>query len=263
MLKTLDRNVNTSDIVKVLMTEGGVIVANQVDEQLIDNIKTELRPHFEQQGEQFQNDFNGYKTLRLSALLALSPAAADLIIHPRILEVADAVLLPHCENYRLGSSTAIEIYPGEAAQELHQDDNCYPYRIPDVEYQISAMCALDDFTIENGATRILPGCNDIEALTKEHDDKVVQAVMTKGSVLYYLGTTIHGGGANRSNSPRSGLITTYSLGWLRQEENQYLSVPKKIADSYPEKVRRLMGYQSHGDILGVYPEDPDGHWFDA
>ena len=92
---------------------------------------------------------------------------------------------------------------------------------------------------------------------------IVQAVMTKGSVLYYLGSTIHGGGANRSQLPRSGLVTTYSLGWLRQEENQYLSVPREVADSYPEHVRRLMGYQAHGKYLGVYPNDPDGRWFDA
>lgn len=86
--------------------------------------------------------------------------------------------------------------------------------------------------------------------------------MERGSVLFYLGSTIHGGGANRSGAPRSGLINTYSLGWLRQEENQYLAIPREIAESYPQNVRRLMGYQSH-DVLGVYPGDPDGNWFDA
>ena len=73
----------------------------------------------------------------------------------------------------------------------------------------------------------------------------------------------HAGGANRASAPRKGLITTYSLGWLRQEENMYLSVPKTKADQYPDAVRRLMGYQGHGRNLGVYPGDPDGYWFDA
>lgn len=63
--------------------------------------------------------------------------------------------------------------------------------------------------------------------------------------------------------PLKGLITTYSLGWLRQEEDMYLSVPKSKADRYPDAVRRLMGYQRHGRNLGVYPGDPDGYWFDA
>lgn len=261
MLKIFNRNDNTSEIVNALMTEGGAIVANQVNDDVIDNIKAELRPHFDKQGHKFQNDFNGYKTLRLGAILAISPTAAKLIAHPKVMEVADALLLPHCENYQLGSSTAIEIYPGEAAQELHQDDDFYPFRIPNVEYQISAMWALDDFTLENGATCVVPGCNDVKDLSNIPESKVVQAVMTKGSVLYYLGTTVHGGGANRSDSPRSGLITTYSLGWLRQEENQYLTIPKAIADGYSEQVRRLMGYQAHGRYLGVYPDDPDDKWF--
>ena len=69
-----------------------------------------------------------------------------------------------------------------------------------------------------------------------------------------------GGGANRSDSPRMGLINTYSLGWLRQEVNQYLHIPREIADSYPDRVRRLIGYQGHGSSLGRFPDDPDGYW---
>ncbi len=87
--------------------------------------------------------------------------------------------------------------------------------------------------------------------------------MPRGSVLFYLGSTLHGGGANTTNAARTGLITTYSLGWLRQEENQYLTVPRETADSYPDHIRRLMGYQAHGRYLGLYPGDPDGYWFDA
>ena len=263
MLQTFDSQSDIETVVNVLMQDGGVIVANQVDVDLVKRVADELRPHFDAQGRQFQNDFNGFQTLRLGAVLALSRASADLIAHPRVMEVADAVLRPHCESYRIGSCTAIEIYPGEKDQALHRDDDFYPIRYPNVEFQLSAMWALDDFTLENGATRVAPGSNDLRAVSSVAQADIVQAVMPRGSVLYYLGSTIHGGGANRSQAPRSGLINTYSLGWLRQEENQYLSVPREIADSYPEQVRRLMGYQAHGRYLGVYPDDPDGHWFDA
>ncbi len=263
MLQTLDNRSASEDIVAALTQDGGVIVANQVEHSLVDKIAGELRPHFDDQGHKFQNDFNGFKTLRLGAILALSRAAADLIAHPWVMEIADAVLGPHCESYRIGSSTGIEIYPGEEDQVLHRDDEIYPMRIPDVEFQLSAMWALDDFTLENGATRVVPGSNDLREVSSVNEADVIQAVMPKGSVLFYLGSTIHGGGANRSQLPRSGLITTYSLGWLRQEENYYLSIPREVADSYPEHVRRLMGYQAHGKYLGVYPGDPDGHWFDV
>jgi hypothetical protein len=59
------------------------------------------------------------------------------------------------------------------------------------------------------------------------------------------------------------LINTYALGWLRQEENQYLRLPREVAEHYPESVRRLIGYQVHGKQLGVFPDDPDGRWYDA
>lgn len=263
MLQTYDKQSDSQVIITALIQDGGVIVANQVDEDVINKIKSELRPFFDRQGDKFQNDFNGYKTLRLGTILALSRASAELIGHPRVMEIADAILGPHCENYRIGSCTGIEIYPGEVDQSLHRDDDLYPIRFPNVEFQISAMWALDDFTLQNGATRVVPGTNELQEISSVAEQDIVQAVMTKGSVLYYLGSTIHGGGANRSQLPRAGLISTYSLGWLRQEENHYLAIPREVADSYPENIRRLMGYQAHGQYLGVYPDDPDGRWYDA
>ena len=263
MIKKFNSNSDIADIIQALMVDGGVIVADQTTKAVNEAIKEELHPFFEQQGAKFQNDFNGYKTLRLSAILALSRTAADLIAHPHVMKVADAVLKRHCTNYRIGSSTAIKIMPGEENQVLHRDDGFYPIPIPGVEFQISAMWALDDFTLENGATRVVAGSQDRRNIENISEEDVEQAVMQAGSVLFYLGGTVHGGGANNADKPRSGLITTYSLGWLRQEENQYLSVPREIADSYPDHIKRLMGFQSHGEYLGVFPDDPDGHWFDA
>jgi ectoine hydroxylase-related dioxygenase (phytanoyl-CoA dioxygenase family) len=87
------------------------------------------------------------------------------------------------------------------------------------------------------------------------------AVMPTGSVLVYLGNTVHGGGANQADAPRAGLVDTYALGRLRQEENQLLDVPREIADRLPEHIRHLMGYRAHGR-LGAY-QNPDGTWVDS
>lgn len=276
MLQSFSNHAPSTDIVAALIRDGGAIVKDQTQLGVISNIKKELRPHFDEQGAKFQNDFNGYSTLRLGGILGLSKTSAELIAHPRVIEIADAILRPYCECYRIGSCTAIEIHPGEKAQSLHRDDDFYPIRIPNVEFQISAMWALDDFTLENGATQVVVGSHDSnpgndrdnteyvaghENTESTDDNNVVQAVMPQGSVLFYLGSTIHGGGANHSQAPRNGLINTYSLGWLRQEENHYLTIPRNVADEFPEHVRRLMGYQTHGPYLGVYPDDPDGHWF--
>jgi ectoine hydroxylase-related dioxygenase (phytanoyl-CoA dioxygenase family) len=257
-----DRNADTRDIVESLREDGAVIVREQVPAKTADRVLRELRGDFDREGDHFENDFNGYKTLRLCGVLARSRGAAELIGHSRVMEVADAILLPHCLNYQVGSATAIEIAPGEQEQLLHRDDDIYPVRLPGIETQVSAMWALNDFTAENGATCVIPkthGLNDLYSVPKD----VVQATMPAGSVLFYMGSTVHGGGANCSSSPRAGLITTYSLGWLRQEENHYLTVPRETIMSYPEHIQRLMGYQAHGTSLGTYPDDPDGHWRNA
>ncbi len=246
MVQTFDRDSDSNDVVAALLRDGGVIVANQASDDVMDRILKNLRGPFDEQGHKFQNDFNGFTTLRLGGILGLSRASADLIAHPRVMAVADGVLKRHCSNYRIGSTTAIEVHPGEDAQVLHRDDSFYPMRLPDVEFQISAMWPLHDFTVENGATRIVPGSHDLRDIDSVEESDIEQAVMSRGSVLFYLGSTRPGGGANTTNALRTGLINTYSLGWLRQEENQYLTVPREIADSYPDHIRRLMGYQAHG-----------------
>jgi ectoine hydroxylase-related dioxygenase (phytanoyl-CoA dioxygenase family) len=271
MVKSYANKTTADTISATLLQDGGVIVLNQAPDELIDKVAQELRAPLDAKGREFENDFNGYKTLRLGGLLELSRSSAELMTHPLALEIADAVLKRHCENYRIGSCTAIEIHPGEKAQILHRDGDFYPISIPGVEFQIQVMWAMSDFTVENGATRfvmdrdILDGIKncDTEAFGNIDEAKITQAVMPKGSAFYWLRSTIHGGGANTASTPRAGLFVSYSLGWLRQEENHYLMLPREVADSYPENVRRLIGYQAHGDCLGVYPDDPDGLWWDA
>ena len=239
LLKSYDKETSSDVISASLLENGGAIVLNQADDELIDRIAQELREPLDAKGHEFENDFNGYKTRRLGGLLELSRSSAELMAHPLALEIADAVLKRHCENYRIGSTTAIEIHPGEEAQILHRDGDFYPISIPGVEFQVQVMWALTDFTAENGATRlvtdrdVLKGVKnrDTKAFENIDESEVSQAVMPKGSAFYWLQSTIHGGGANTSSSPRSGLFVSYSLGWVRQEDNHYLIIPREVADS--------------------------------
>lgn len=242
-----------------LRRDGAVILRNAVDPSLCARIAAEFRPHFDREGDQAMNDFNGYKTLRLSSVLARAPSCGALFTDPNVIAAADACLLDSCLNYRIGSATAIEIWPGESAQKLHRDAHCYHVEIPGTELQISALWALTDFTAENGPTQVVPGSHRWETgRWPGAADPVVEAVMPAGSLLLYLGNTFHGGGANRSAKPRMALVNTYSLGWLRQEENMYLALPRKVAEALPEELRRLVGYQRHG-LVGWFPDDADNH----
>ena len=267
-LKYFQPDATDHEVITALERDGACAVLNQAPAEIIDAVNADFRAPFDDLGRVDEDDFNGYKTLRIAGVLGISRAAADLVEHPRVLAASNAVLLPNCENYRIGSLTGIEILPGEDDQVLHVDDSIYPLRLGATQLQISAMWALNDFTVENGATRVVPGSHHSPVYTGYRMDdsvgEIVQAVMPRGSLLLYMGSTLHGGGANRSEAPRSGLVNTYALGWLRQEENQYLNVPREVAETHSTTIQRLMGYCRHvspGGSLGSW-QNPDGSWVD-
>lgn len=261
MIRHFKATDSVETMTSALENEGAIIIDHLIDEDVIDRFNGDLRAEFDRQGHLFQGDFNGYKTLRIGAVTKHSSEFPTLLAHPVILEIADAILKPHCEVYQVGSTTAIEILPGELAQVLHADDTCYPSHLLAFEAQISVLWALDDFTEDNGATQVVMRQDRPDDEADFDKAPIQKAVMPKGSVVIYLGSTIHGGGANNSDKPRKALVNTYCLGWLRQEENQYLSLTHEEVSALTEPVRRLLGYQAHGPYLGVWPDDPDGQWY--
>ena len=262
-LQTFAATDDTHDMVAALQQNGAVVINAVLPEAVSEELCADLRPEFDREGHLYQNEFNGHQTLRVGGVTKYSSHFPTLLLHPTVLAIADAILKPHCEVYQVGSTTAIEILPGEDAQVLHADDACYPSHLLPFEMQISALWALDDFTVENGATRVVPRELGVEKPEDAREEHVVQAVMPKGSVVIYLGSTIHGGGANRSDAPRKAVVNTYCLGWLRQEENQYLTLTKEEVAAQSDEMRRMLGFQAHGPYLGVWPEDPDGLWYET
>jgi len=258
-----------AEVVAALRATGVAVIDELADEATIDRLAADLRPEFDRVGTESQSDFNGYTTLRLNSVLELSPAASELVAHRRVIAILDQVLLPYCQSYQAGSHTAIEIHPGEQAQVLHRDDSIYPMRIPGLELQASVMWALNEFTEENGATHVVPlappgvgpddGGTPVRYKAPDPSESV-QAPMSKGSALFYLGSVWHGGGANRANAPRMGLVNTYCLGWLRPEVNHNLTIPQDVAVNLPDPVKALIGYRPHGTSLGWYPAPNGSGW---
>ena len=263
MLPHFSPDDDTESVAAALQSRGAVVIDELLPDDIVADLSADLRPEFDREGHLYQNAFNGHQTLRVGGVTKYSSRFPTLLLHPSVLAIADVILKPHCEVYQVGSTTAIEILPGEDAQVLHADDACYPSHLLPFEAQISALWALDDFTIENGATRVVPREMGIENPEDAREEHVVQAVMPKGSVVIYLGSTIHGGGANRSDAPRKAVVNTYCLGWLRQEENQYLTLTKEEVAAQSDEMRRMLGFQAHGPYLGVWPEDPGGLWYET
>ncbi len=195
--------------------------------------------------------FEGERTRRVYALLAKCPETAALVEHPRLLALCDAFLTP---GYLLSTIQAIDIQPGEIAQDLHCDDDGGAPARPREPMGLSTVWALDDFTLENGSTRIVPGSHRWDG--QGSAGQPVSVEMEAGSVLVYLGGTLHGGGANRSAAARLAISIIYCEPWLRQFENQVLVIPPRAATRYSTRIQRMLGYSQLGPFGTADGRDP-------
>lgn len=162
---------------------------------------------------------------------------------------------PNCHHYRINATVAMQVWKGGQDQDLHKDKWRYlphwavPEDAPDLT--IATMFAAVDFTTENGATRFAPGSNKWEPDRFPEPHEIVQAEMPKGSTAHWLGTVFHGWGTNRTEEPRTGIIFSFVVDRLQQEENQFLAVPPAKAIELSEKAQQLLGYRSSPAINWV------------
>lgn len=246
-----DRDASADEIAAALLAHGVVIVERLVDEALCDRVAAELSPWIDTT-PQGADDFSGRNTRRTGALLTRVPASIALIAHPLVLDVVERSLWPKKTTFQLHLSQSIAIGPQSPAQHLHRDHWCFDFfPFPrDVDVEVSTIWALNDFSEVNGATRVVPDSHRTPDDRRYEPADTVPAEMPRGSVVLYLGSTVHGGGANRSDRTRVGINVDYVLGWLRQEENQYLSYSLDEVRAMPERVQRLLGYETGAYALG-------------
>ena len=260
-VQCFDKNAPIDEVMDTLDRDGAVIYHKLLDADTMDRVRTDLESYIERScyGE---GEFWGFKTKRFGALVAKSRTFAEQVApNPQILSVMERLLGPYCENgqFQLHVTQLTQIGPNETPQTMHRDDWLMPFTQPGPQCFCTRMWALTDFTVDNGATSVILGSHKwTDEQTPKESDEIVQAAMPKGSCLIYVGSIWHGGSANVTKQEwRMGMICGYSLGWLRQEENQYLAVPPHVARELPDHVQRLIGYSLHGDFLGnVEGHDP-------
>ena len=259
-IKHLSSESSLEEILEALDRDAGVIIDNVLSNQQLKKIKEELNPYLLNTKEG-QDDFTGFKTKRVGALMARSEECGVLALNPTINEVARKFLEPNSDGYQLHFTSAIDIAPLESKQILHRDRGVWGGYIPrKIETQLSTVWAITDFTKENGATQVVPGSQKWDKDREPLDSEICYAEMSKGSVLIYTGSVMHGGGTNNSRMNRLGVFLHYAPTWLRQEENQYLSCPPHIAKDLSPELRALMGYSKGGYVLGFFsdPESMNG-----
>lgn len=257
-LQKLPGNADQQQIIDILRRDGALILQNVLEPAQLQQIEEETWPYIEAT-EPGRDDFSGRLTTRTGALVARSPACRELIMHPQVLGAARAFLEPYCARIQLHLGQIIRLQPGQPAQQIHRDRWAWGTYLQGLEPQFNTIWALTDFSAENGATQVVPGSVDWPDSRRPEPEEIVQAEMSRGSVLIYSGSVFHGGGANRSDADRMGVNLTYTLGWLRQEENQYLSCPPEIARNLDPELQDLLGYTLGSYALGYYtPPVPPG-----
>jgi ectoine hydroxylase-related dioxygenase (phytanoyl-CoA dioxygenase family) len=255
-LQTLQPDCSPDSILAAMARDGACIVAGVAPASTVRQMVAEVTPFIERT-PYGSDDFTGHRTQRTGALVARTPTCRELVLNPKVLSAARAFLKPWAEKILLHLTQTIYIHPGQGAQVLHRDRLAWGTHLPlSIEPQFNTIWALSDFTAANGATRIVPGSQTWPWERKATPDQVVQAEMSAGSVLLYSGTVLHSGGRNDSDISRLGLNITYCLGWLRQEENQYLSCPPHIARTLEPELQELLGYTQGNYALGYY-SDPE------
>ena len=244
----------TPEQVAELLKRDGCAVVDRLAQSILERVRQQMAP-FVAATPLGNDDFSGRQTIRTGGLVARSPAAREIVMHPTAVG-AVGVLLADATNFQLHLTQIIAIGPNQSAQPVHRDQWAFDFfPFPSgYEVQCNTLWAMTDFTEANGATRVIPASHLFEDKLEFGLDDTEPAEMEQGSVLFYTGALYHGGGANRSDATRMGLNVTYARGWLRQEENQYLTVPTQVARELPADLLRMIGYARGAYALG-YVDD--------
>ncbi|MCH2185930.1 phytanoyl-CoA dioxygenase family protein, partial [Myxococcota bacterium] len=228
-IETVPRSTEISEIMTIIRRDGGVIIEDVLDSELVAQIDSEIVPHLDklswnQAGENESKSFFGHCTKRKTNLVTLSPTFREHVLDSDyLLALIDAMLLPYADSYWMNTAVAVEIHPSENAQLLHRDLGNYPHfetlGPAGPEVSVNCIIALTEFSEEVGATRAIPGSHLWPDFRKRgNPEQTIPVEMQPGSGFLYSAKLIHGGGANRSvDRRRRGLAMNYNLGWLVPE----------------------------------------------
>ena len=225
---------------------GYTVLEGALDPDTLVRFRAELPPVLDD-GPLGRNDFEGYSSKRVYALLAKTPTVANLVEHPDVLALVAEFLMP---NYLLTSCLAIDVHPGETRQSFHFDDGGVNQPRPRRPAGISTIWAVDDFTDDNGATEVIPGSHLWGDKRPDPESaEVVRVTMSAESVVVFAGTLWHRGGANHSDANRLGVTPQYCEPWARQLENMILAVGPKARD-YSDRIKAMLGYSITPPFMG-------------
>lgn len=263
-LSTVSCDAPIEQVVEIIKRDGAVVISNFVSGETLKSLAEELEPYLSATPCGVDPYFAGTQTRRVARIIGRSDTAVEVALNPLFLGAARKILQVPAHvwvgedrievepDIQLSITQAIQIGPGQGRQPLHRDDTTSLWRHPQYgrEARLQMMLALSDFTEENGATRVIPGSHEWDDERMPTQDETIAAEMPAGSALLWMGSVYHGGGANTSSAPRTGLTMAYDLAFLRLEENHFLSIPIERLRQLPAEMQRLLGWSCSSTLLG-------------
>ncbi len=245
---------NTAQHISAIQDQGYAVIESLLNEHQIIRLRSALDPWLK--GKLMgRNNFEGFKSERVYALLAKHNDFAMLVEHPEILAITNQLLE---RDYLLSANLAINVHPGETPQPFHQDNDGGPFASTGAIHGISVIWNLDEFTEDNGATEVIPGSHHFPNGLPD-TESAIKILMPAGSALVFSGSLLHRGGTNRSSKARLAITPQYCQPWLRQLENMVLSVPPEMAALFSPRIQELLGYSVRspgfmGYVDGLHPK---------
>ncbi len=254
------RSIGDAMPLQELEEQGYCIIPDFLSAETLRAVRDGLAPYLGR--HRGRNDFEGFKTERVYTLVARGKVFEDIAEDARVMAACSHYLQP---GFLLTASQSICIHPGETAQPLHYDDTFYTIPRPRPPVSISTIVAVDAFTAENGGTEVIPGSHrwDDEAvggayrgamsgkpMPQSLERELVPIEMPAGACVFFLGTLVHRGGANRSQAPRLAFSNQYCQPWARTQENFFLGVPREKVRAMSPQLQSLLGYNIWPPFMG-------------
>jgi ectoine hydroxylase-related dioxygenase (phytanoyl-CoA dioxygenase family) len=255
-------------VAAICRRDGGVVLTGALSREEVAAINAELdtvmkrvRPAGD--AEQFAA-FMGGHTKRLAHALKFSPTYRDrFICNPSLIEYVASVIPGTPGTHSLFASQAIEIFPGETPQELHRDGQVVQtllgiHHRDGANLMANAILALTDVTEEIGATRVVPGSHlwDDYTVTPAMEE-TVPALLGAGDVFFFMGKTLHGGGANVTRDKSRRVISSaFSIPFFMGEESWPFVFSVEEVRQFPPLLQTMLGFRS----VSCRGEEPGFLW---
>ncbi|GAA5909134.1 hypothetical protein JCM6882_001199 [Rhodosporidiobolus microsporus] len=291
-LVTLPVDAPIEEILAIIRRDGGVIIKDFMSEEEVDSINADSAPIFEQLKAKpdpsklgaFGESFYASNTTHIRGMFGKMPkSTAKIMMHPLWDKIMHETLKSSTQayvgdelvttesSYILSVASAYHVAPGATAQVLHRDQagHCVPSMEGSLYTALTGcLVAGTNATEKNGATQVLPGSHLYGSHRKPDPRLAVPAVMSKGSALFWLGSTFHGAGANVCTPGEPDDVRLlYGVfackDFLRPDEATHLITPKEVAKTLPREVLRRAGWaKSSGGLGNINTHDPMDRWDD-